>query len=832
MGDAQSTQANAGDTDDGSTDATSDYGVIDHILRAEETQESQETGVESSSIPDDHNVSGTTLLQTDSEADTGDADTLLMIDSLPDLHRAASAILDLFVTTSSTPSGISSLARALQDPKSSQSRRLQRMRDNFATQRDCFGNDTYFVIEQVAAKLPVLDNILSDSSATKSWHADGILYKSNCAQLALEILTKPTRTGDVEDTMYDLEGKYPLPFLNTLVRNSRLDLAGQSSLRRPTFDLALEMRTQFLMTSLVIQQDRDGYDPEGLLQHAFFNEIVETQASQDGSMLRGFNLPSLQDRDGNLPEQFEDDVQDRIRDIQEYFNDGGIVDYDGLEARFPWEGFVYSVAKWLRSRNEELDRFLKQQPSVDEIHDQLEEAVNKRTGVQAVVTPEQTKATTTSSEITSSQQRRRELLPAAEITEKRGEANTGQGGKERRKSNTRIFRDQKSIQLLFRTARALEQKNDPTLESAKDFAPRLSQLAAKPAEKINRPVASTSTRNTDQRAEETAPIASFSTDPDQTLVGDFQEDFIISSPQRSPQRRQPASRPRQQPASDTQSTEAAATTASQIVPSSRSILEEIKRHKKGRSFIDRQSNASRVSPIDSQRVDHGSTSKARKRTLLETNESEDEYEEDNRNIDIQNKRAQKPAQPAKRQRREAEIENTETPPQRHRQAVWHPVDEPPSAQPPTVPSPVRPPPPPAAAASPPAYSTQPSASQQSASQASPTRLPYGARLPQVRRRWSTAEDNRLVELVGRHGTSWAVVKHQDEASSRPQLGDRNQVQLKDRARNLVMMWLKGGRRDLPPNFNLVALKQKDVEELESRGIPVPDRTLPRNATRF
>jgi hypothetical protein len=790
MGDAQSTQANAGDADDASTDSTSDYGIIDHILRAEETQESQEsqeTGVESSSIPDDHNVSGTTLLQTDSEADTGDADTLLMIDSLPDLHRAASAILDLFVTNSSTPSGISSLARALQDPKSSQSRRLQRMRDNFATQRDCFGNDTYFVIEQVAAKLPVLDNLPSDSSATKSWRADGILYKSNCAQFALEILTKSTRTGDVEDTMYDLEGKYPLPFLNTLVRNSRLDLAGQSSLRRPTFDLALEVRTQFLMTSLVGQRDRDGYDPEGLLQHAFFNEILETQTSQDGSMLRGFNLPSLQDRDGNLPEQFEDDVQDRIRDIQEYFNDGGVVDYDGLEARFPWEGFVYSVAKWLRSRNEELDRFLKQQPSVDEIHDQLEEAVNNRTGVQAVATPEQTKATTTSSEITSSQQRRRELLPAAEITEKRGEANTGQGEKERRKSNNRIFRDQKSIQLLFRTARALEQKNEPTLESAKDFAPRLSQLAAKPAEKINRPVASTSTRNTNQRAEETAPVASFSTDPDQTLVGDFQEDFIIPSPQRSPQRRQPA------PVA--QSTQAAATTASQTAPSSRSILEEIKRHKKGRSFIDRQSNASRVSPIDSQRVDHGSSSQARKRTLVETNGSEDEYEEDNRNIDIQNKRAQKPTQPAKRQRREAEIENAETPPQRHRQVVWHPVEEPPSAQPPPVPSPVRPPPPPAtsttaAAASTPAYSTKPSASQQSASQASPTRFPNGARLPQVRRRWSTAEDNRLVELVGKHGTSWAVVKHQDEASSRPQLGDRNQVQLKDRARNLVMMWLK------------------------------------------
>ncbi|CRG82833.1 Eukaryotic translation initiation factor 3 subunit A [Talaromyces islandicus] len=824
MGDAQSTLANANDTDDAddvSTDADSgseSYGIGSLFNVAEEIQESQETGVENSSLPespDDHNVSGTTLLQTDSESDTGDADTLLMVDSLPDLHRAASAILDLFAANSSTPSGISSLARALQDPKSSQSRRLQRMRDNFATQKNCFGNDTYLIVEQVAAKLPVLT--LPSDSPTKSWRADGILYKSNCAQLALEILTKATRTGEVEDSMYDLEGKYPLPFLNVLVRNSRLDLAGQSSLRRPTFDLALEMRTQFLMTSLVSQQDRDNYDPRGLLQHVFFNEILETQTSQDETMLRGFNLPSLQDRDGNLPEQYEDDVQDRVRDIQEYFNDGGAVDYEGLEARFPWEGFVYSVAKWLRSRNEELDRFLKQQPAVDEIHNQLEEAVNNRVS-QAVATPEQTKAAATSSEITSSQQRRRELLPAAEITEKRADATPGQA-KERRKSNSRIFSDQRSIQSLVRIAKALEQTNESTLESAKDFAPRLSQLAAKPAEKTKRPITSTT-----QRAEETVPVASFSTDPDQTLIGDFQEDLIIPSPQRSPQRSLPVNRPRQQPPTSTQ----AAATSSQSIPSSRSILEEIKRHKQGRAFIDRQSNASRVSPIDSQRLGQGSSSQPRKRTRVETNESDDEYEQDNRNVDLQNKRAQKPAQPAKRQRQDPEVEPTQMTPQRPRQIPWQAAEkhhEPPSARPPpatTYTAAVA-----AAVASPPAYSTQPSASQQSASQTSPTRLPNGARIPQVRRRWSTAEDKRLVELVGKYGTSWAAVKHQDEASTLPQLGDRNQVQIKDRARNLVMMWLKGGRQDLPLNFDLVALKQKDVEELESRGISVPNRPLPR-----
>lgn len=639
-----------------------------------------------------------------------------MIDSLPDLHRAASAILELFTSHSSTPSGIVSLAQALQDPKSSESRRLQRMRSNFTTQRDCFGdsNTTYFVVEQVAAKLPVLDDVLP---ANQSWRADGILYKANCAQLALAILTKPTRTGDAEDSMYDLEGKYPLPFLNALVRTSQLDLAGQSGLRRPTLDLALDMRTQFLMTSLFIQRDHDDYNPQSLLQNVFFNEILETQA-EESSLLRGFNLPTLQDGDGNLPETYQDDVLDRVRDIQEYFSEES-VDFDGLEARFPWEGFVYSVAKWLRSRNEELDRFLKQQqPSVDEIHDQLEDAVSSRQ-----------RTTSTSSQ-------RRHTLPAVEEEKAK---------KEKRKS-ARGFSDSKPIQWLVRRARELAQTNEQPQSS---------------------------------------------TDPDQTLVGDGdlqeeEEDIESSRPQRGSQ----------QP-----------TQSSQGVPSSRSILDEIRKHKQGRSFIDRQTNASRVSPVDSQRF---SQVRGSKRTLVETaNESDeedddDEYEEDSRDVDFESRRAAKPA--PKRQRTDAE---------RRLPQNWQ---------------------------SPPSHPTQ----QQPSTQASPQTPNSGVRYPQVRRRWSTAEDEQLISLVGKHGTSWAMIKHQDDASPHPQLQFRNQVQLKDRARNLVMIWLRyalfflsfcdgylltacrGGRTELPANFNIVALKQKDVEDLESRGIRIPERPVPRH----
>lgn len=57
-----------------------------------------------------------------------------------------------------------------------------------------------------------------------------------------------------------------------------------------------------------------------------------------------------------------------------------------------------------------------------------------------------------------------------------------------------------------------------------------------------------------------------------------------------------------------------------------------------------------------------------------------------------------------------------------------------------------------------------------------------------RRRWTHEEDDRLIMLVARYGTQWAVIQRQDqicpEINGGPQLTDRTQVNMKDRARNI------------------------------------------------
>lgn len=170
------------------------------------------------------------------------------------------------------------------------------------------------------------------------------------------------------------------------------------------------------------------------------------------------------------------------------------------------------------------------------------------------------------------------------------------------------------------------------------------------------------------------------------------------------------------------------------------------RQHNAQAFIDRQTNASKVSPIDSQRLVAGARSSRKRAREDDVDEDEDgEFESDDRRIDVQDRRAQKPVQTAKRAR--------------------HDLSASPARQ----------------DAGPSNRDVAPVAPQ--SSQASPIKP------AQTRRPWSSEEDAQFIRLVEEYGISWSKIKSQDELSGRI-LHSRKQVDLKDRARNLVMIKLK------------------------------------------
>ena len=76
-----------------------------------------------------------------------------------------------------------------------------------------------------------------------------------------------------------------------------------------------------------------------------------------------------------------------------------------------------------------------------------------------------------------------------------------------------------------------------------------------------------------------------------------------------------------------------------------------------------------------------------------------------------------------------------------------------------------------------------------ANAAAKERKAWQVKPPQVRKGWTEEETERLLELIEEHGTSWALLKNEDFVAGNI-LHSRDQVALKDKARNMKLDYLK------------------------------------------
>lgn len=91
---------------------------------------------------------------------------------------------------------------------------------------------------------------------------------------------------------------------------------------------------------------------------------------------------------------------------------------------------------------------------------------------------------------------------------------------------------------------------------------------------------------------------------------------------------------------------------------------------------------------------------------------------------------------------------------------------------------------------------------------------------QVRRAWSADEIRRLMDLMSEYGTSWAKIKDADSNFAVPLLENRSQVQLKDKARNMKLDFLKA-EQPLPDYFDGVTISKSHKDQLRRMNIGLP-----------
>ncbi|EAW09299.1 telomere repeat binding factor family protein [Aspergillus clavatus NRRL 1] len=786
------------------------------------------------------NISGTTILP--SEPDTN-LDPDMMIETLPDLQRTAQNVLDYLIPSSGDPVSIVHAAKRLADPKNTQSKRLQRAVPNLAREAAYFGHQKYIDVKLVNQLLaPALEK--KDAQVGEGWKPDLVLHQANCARFALEVLLANAGTNSPKQAIKNLEDMFPLPFMSGIADSNEQKAAGESSLNKETFDLALEIRTQSLILDLERQQHEPEFDPNAIVTDHFFEMDVYDEDEFDSSIapLRGFGLAKWEDSDGHLSEQYRDAICDRYNEIRVYLLDAedGMAVVDELRSGYRWQKFVLRAAQWVRKRIQEIAADLQVQKSAEVVRSEFfakPEPLERVTGTpRPSVTPVAKNRTPVI--VAPRVEQRESVAPAAEnrLTTATTE------DRERRKSKP-SFLNPTSLQRLMQRKRRLRFSLEaPEIRRQSDFVTSAVDHESTSFTSQNRRQTLPAVLQPRQEAQAEPREISASPEGSPTLLPDDQDYLTVDDSQLSISEHigaglershsPPVNRVSREPIFS-QRTHTPSRLAT--IPSTQDILKAVQEtpipsqpvermnpHIRP-AFIDRQDNAERVSPISQagdllsasrRREPPPSRKRAREVSEDEETDSDDDFSSYGRAIDISRKREEKAElQRHKRQRIQEEDADESASQLQHgleQTARGEEAQGPPS--------------------------TAPLNDSRSPDAASPAGQPsrtsdYGVRTIlrpsryNPRSRWTPAEDARLIRLIEEYGCKWAVIGRQNECQppldGEAKFVDRTQVQLKDRARNIKIAYLREGL-PLPTHFWNVTMGHKDYAALEKKGIKIPN----------
>lgn len=314
-------------------------------------------------------LSGTTVHHVSESED--ESDVLDMVDELPDLQQAAGSLLDLLISSNSDPISIFNAAKRTRD---TDAKRVKRHSKKLLERMKVYGQQTFIDVPQSKRQIPSVE----PKDGSRPWSPSPTLHLSNCARLVLDILLENVGSQPTLRAIRSLETQFPAPFMDQITDGTRSMSVGTSATEKSTFELALEIRTQFFIMELERCQTEPDFDPKSILMKVFYTQDVHDVV--DPGLLRGFNLAgAFEDENGCLPYRFQDTVAERIRELEvEIFDDDDALNIKGLRAAFSWKRFVLRTANFIYQREREIRHDLQTQPSFDEVKGSIIQEIKRR----------------------------------------------------------------------------------------------------------------------------------------------------------------------------------------------------------------------------------------------------------------------------------------------------------------------------------------------------------------------------------------------------------------------------------------------------------------------
>ncbi|GAB7339163.1 hypothetical protein MBLNU457_5827t1 [Dothideomycetes sp. NU457] len=710
-------------------------------------------------------LSARTTFSQDDVAEVRELDPEMVIDSFPDLLPRANEVLNLV---------FKELDNDLSFIETADSRKhkfLTKRVHDYNSQKDSFSSQIYIRPDIVSRALLKLRS--NQQIAPDPWRPDEIIFKANLAGLFGHFSQCGNTTKQVE-VLQALDSEFPRRFMLSLeAPQAASGHVGESVLAEETCLLALDLRTQLAVKFIAFNAlNLEPDAPQAVLAQVFLDgdyANADTLPDElDPAMLRSFDLIS----DSAHP-AFREHVIHRVKDLEAAFDEYENIDQaiHRLEEKYSWSDFRLRLVQWVKLRSEELSASIIKRGGGSNIDDSADKIIARLARKMAKIDPSiarilgdritrTPRASGTSAAPLSSNPASPHRNQASASGKSNAIANTAGVANKTNYMQPFSHEEEDDDEDAFEGPAIPPPPRGPTRPSRPAAA--TSREASVPIENVNEAVA-IGTGGDSFLVKPSASGKSTSLPTEKSYMDRQRDAQKVHFSQASPQRTRPPGQRKESPSPPPTSSVTGKRTRQDPV-----IL------------IDDEGQGSQEEPSQ----DRGFQGNTRSNGVVR------------RAASIPNSSRTLPStleEPAA----------APSPPKRVRQNPGQSIDRPPPD------------------------STVEDAENKTWGQKaaainlinrSRARILHGQ--PQSRTPWGDAEVTWLIELIEKFGTSWKILKDEDEKSLK-MFAIRDQVGLRDKARNLRVDFEIAQARDgtpMPANFHLVALGIKEYEKLEKAGV--------------
>ncbi|MCJ1309507.1 hypothetical protein MMC25_003167 [Agyrium rufum] len=319
-------------------------------------------------------TSAVTAQTSHSAQELAELDHELMLERIVQLDDTAQNVLDLIGSYDTTRGQTETLLEDIQDPKSKFSRNFQLKAGTFDLEKGTFGTGRFLNLSIFLRGL--LDIKDAADIGDGPWRLDNVFYKANLAAMTITLIVAFSEVTSIPGIIDLLERDFQTLFFSEALdghRGNRLGL-GPTFYRSECLELAVEIRTQFLITLLGRYHTKSNFEPDALISQVFYDE--------DEALLKGWECRGLSTAD--LSDEDREFVLKRIHEIRavlglENDDTNVVINLEAVKEKYTILNFISMVLGWTQLRTGELKQFMTAQGGLKRVQRHLVEKINART---------------------------------------------------------------------------------------------------------------------------------------------------------------------------------------------------------------------------------------------------------------------------------------------------------------------------------------------------------------------------------------------------------------------------------------------------------------------